>query len=119
MLPSTSFLHERLGMVIDDNKEQGHVVTGMASELAALPDSYDALAAFAHRLANLPLRPDWPYVEPSDLDSIWAECDPARPRGRLPPSTWKTAPSPSKRHSSALSAAAFSANRSRSTPLLM
>ena len=51
---------------------------------AALPDSYDALDAFAHRLARLPMRSDWRYIEPDALDLIreeseaWDDASPAR-----------------------------------------
>lgn len=77
-------LREMLRLVILNKEEQGHVVDGLVEELAELPDSYDFLHAFAGRLARLPLREDWPYVEPDDLEGIWAECDPARPLGALP-----------------------------------
>jgi len=83
MLPSTAFLKDRLAQVVPCMAAQGHEVAGLQTELERLPDSYDALAAFADRLARLPLRADWAYVEPGDLDSIWAECDPARPRGPI------------------------------------
>jgi ADP-ribosylglycohydrolase len=68
-----------LRRVIADKAQQGHAVAGLEAELDAIPDSYDRLTAFAYRLAELPLRADWPYVEPNDLDGILAECDPARP----------------------------------------
>jgi ADP-ribosylglycohydrolase len=74
-------LRERLRLVIADKHAQGHQVDGLHEELEALPESYDALARFAERLVDLPLREDWPYVEPNDLESIWAECDPDRPTG--------------------------------------
>jgi len=79
MFPTYNQLRVWLQHVVDDKAAQGHVVTGLAAELARLPDSYDALAAFAERLAHLPLVADWPYVEPDDLPGILAECDPARP----------------------------------------
>jgi ADP-ribosylglycohydrolase len=56
---------------------------GLEERLASLPDSYDALHDFAHVLADLPIRQDWPYVEPDDLPGIWAECDPGRPLGAV------------------------------------
>ncbi len=83
MFPATSQLREMLRMVILNKEEQGHVVDGLAEELYSLPDSYDFYYAFARRLATLPLRSDWPYVEPNDLPGIWAECDPHRPTGAL------------------------------------
>jgi ADP-ribosylglycohydrolase len=81
MFPTFAWLRKQLRAVIVDKDAQGHVVKGLFAALDALPDSYDALDAFAHRLAHLPMREDWPYVEPSALGEIWAECDPARPSG--------------------------------------
>ena len=83
MLPPIELLRVRLRAVIDDKDEQGHATGGLTDELVALPASYDALAAFAERLTALPMRVDWPYVEPDALDEILAECDPARPMGAL------------------------------------
>ncbi len=83
MLASFQVLREHLRLVIAGKAEQGHVVDGLEEELRALPDSYDALWAFARRLAELPLHTDWPHVEPDDLAAIWAECDPARPLGAI------------------------------------
>jgi len=79
MLPTYRQLRTWLQQIIDDKAAQGHVVTGLAAELERLPDSYDALAEVAEKLATLPLVADWPYVEPDDLPGILAECDPARP----------------------------------------
>ena len=79
MLPTYSTLRAHLKTVIANRRSQGHAVDGLHDELLALPDRYDALDAFAHRLARLPMREDWPYTEPEDLAGIWEECDPARP----------------------------------------
>jgi ADP-ribosylglycohydrolase len=81
MVLRTAALRAQLRTVIANKREQGHVVDGLHEALDALPDSYDALTDFARRLAELPLRADWPYVEPNDLGAIWAECDPARSQG--------------------------------------
>jgi hypothetical protein len=83
MLPSYLLLREQLAQVITNKEEQGHRVEGLATELEGLPDSYDALWAFGKRLCDLPLLADWQFVEPSDLEGIWAECDPQRPTGAL------------------------------------
>jgi ADP-ribosylglycohydrolase len=80
---STNQLRQQLRAVFKDKEEQGHEVRGLADELARVPDSYDQLYAFAHKLAYLPMRPDWQYVEPNDLHEIFAECDPSRPLGRV------------------------------------
>lgn len=85
MLPSIPLLRKRIQAVIADKDRQGHVVAGLTDKLNGLPDSYDALAAFAHQLVDLPLRPDWPYREPDDLEAIWEECDPGRPLGQIRP----------------------------------
>jgi ADP-ribosylglycohydrolase len=74
--------HEQLrtfiASALADRTEQGFATDGLAEELAALPDSFDEMFAFADRLSTLPLRNDWPYVEPVDIDDIRAECDPGR-----------------------------------------
>jgi len=79
MLPSHQLLRSWLERTIQAKAAQGHVTDGLDAELAGLPDSYDALDAFAQKLADLPLRGDWPYVEPDEWDDILAECDPSRP----------------------------------------
>jgi ADP-ribosylglycohydrolase len=79
MLPTMRMLREQLRLVVGNKEEQGHDTTGLYGELEALPDSYDALGRFARKLADLPLRQDWPYIEPNELDAIWAECDLGRP----------------------------------------
>jgi hypothetical protein len=81
MLLPPALLRVRLLRVIADKSTQGHVVDGLVEELKALPNSYDALLEFANRLADLPIREDWPYVEPNDLPGILAECDPSRELG--------------------------------------
>ena len=89
MLPSKSFLRRRLALVIENQHEQGHDIRGLEEQLADLPDSYDALMEFGEKLADLPLRADWNFVEPSgdDLAEIEAEMHPDRPRGE-----WRKAP---------------------------
>ena len=74
MLPSLDFLRERLEKVIARKAQQGHQTTEVLTELHSAPESYDALAELARKVADLPLRADWPYQEPNDLDQIWAEC---------------------------------------------
>lgn len=83
MLPSYRLLREQLRAIIANKAEQGHETEHLQAELDLLPDSYDTLARFARRLAELPLRRDWTYVEPNALDEIWAACDPARPTGPI------------------------------------
>lgn len=85
MLLPPELLRVRLLRVVADKSAQGHVTDGLVEELKALPNSYDALLDFAHRIADLPLRDDWPYVEPSDLPGILDECDPNRELGALAP----------------------------------
>ncbi len=83
MLASIEQLRRLLLGVIDTREAQGHDTGGLIDELKVLPASYDAMQAFAERLADLPMRGDWPYVEPDELDAIRAECDPARPKGAI------------------------------------
>lgn len=81
ILPDLPTLRALIGYVLADKDEQGHQVRGLAEELAVTADSYDALLAFAEGLADLPLRADWPWHEPSDLAELWAA---AAPTGDLP-----------------------------------
>ncbi len=85
MLPSFDQLRTHLAQVLEDRARQGHEVGTLEADLRALPDSYDALNAFALRLAALPPRADWAYTEPNDLAGILSECDPARPTGLIRP----------------------------------
>ena len=73
MLQTKDQLRAMLAQVLADRAEQGHVTDGLADSLANLPDSYDAMVAFGRTLHDLPMRDDWPYVEPSDLDAVRAE----------------------------------------------
>ena len=77
-LPAIGLLRERLVQLVDDARDAGRDVDGIARALSAAPDRYDALDELAAAIADAPLRPDWPYVEPDDLDSIWDEADPER-----------------------------------------
>jgi ADP-ribosylglycohydrolase len=83
MLPDLRFLRSTLKRVIVCKQEQGYQTNGMLTELEHLPQSYDALAEFAQAVADLPLRADWKYREPNDLDDIWDECAADRPTGPL------------------------------------
>ena len=69
--------------IIAAKTAQGHETRGLLAELERLPDSYDALVGFGERLRDLPMRSDWPYVEPNELDQIWEECDPDRVLGLI------------------------------------
>jgi ADP-ribosylglycohydrolase len=83
MFPTLDQLRTRLHAVLHDKQSQGHDTADLPAQLDALPASYDALWQFAQEIANLPLRAGWPYVEPNDLNEIWAECDPNRPLDTL------------------------------------
>jgi hypothetical protein len=72
-----------LEAVISDKEDQGHLAGPVREELAQVPDRPDELKAFARRLSDIPMRPDWPYIEPTHLDGIWKECDPERPTGEI------------------------------------
>jgi ADP-ribosylglycohydrolase len=69
LLPDLATVRLLVAACIDGQVEQGHDVTGVGhEELAAVPDSYDRLLAFADRLADVPIRADWPYDEPDGSD---------------------------------------------------
>ncbi len=83
MLVSKSLLRRKLVSILENKASQGHDISRLEEKLMALPDSYDALMEFGESLRDLPLRADWKYVEPSELEEIWAQCDPNRPRGAI------------------------------------
>jgi hypothetical protein len=83
MMPTLPCLRKALQDIVIDKTRQGHVVEGLKEAIEALPDSYDALYVMAQKLAGLPMRPDWRFVEPNSLEEIWAECDPSRPKGPI------------------------------------
>jgi hypothetical protein len=83
MLPSLTFLKLQLEGILRNKFEQGHQTSGYLAKLEKLPASYDAYLEFANSLAVIPMRDNWPYYEPNDLDEIWRECDPARPLGQV------------------------------------
>ncbi len=78
LLPDLTTLRALVTQVVADKHEQGHDTAGCLERLAGTPASYDALLAEAQELSRLPLRADWPFVEPDDLATIWTECDPDR-----------------------------------------
>jgi ADP-ribosylglycohydrolase len=82
MFPTFPQLRDTLSQVIANKRQQGHVCDNLHEALRAVPDSYDALFGFAQRLSELPLREDWPYIEPDGWDEIQAQMDSDRPRGQ-------------------------------------
>lgn len=58
---------------IDTLEKQGHVINGLREKLGTIPDSYDAWFSFAHELIDVPMRDDFPYVEPNNLAAILQE----------------------------------------------
>ena len=74
MLTHPDILRHQLHAVIRDKQRQGRVTDGLAAALDATPASWDALHAFAQRLAALPVRAAWPHHEPSawaDIRAAW------------------------------------------------
>lgn len=83
MLLPLPYLRKQLEAMVKAKTNQGYETKGLLTRLKDMPDSYDAFASFADHVQHLPFRGGWRYVEPSNLDGIWAECDPARPLGRM------------------------------------
>ena len=73
MLMEKAQMRKWLSGIILEKNAQGHETKGLEKKLKKVPDSYDALAAFAEKLAKLPYRKDWKYVEPSELAGIKKE----------------------------------------------
>lgn len=76
---TTKQLRHLLSLVIANKREQGHITTGLDDRLDAIPDSYDLLLGFADELAELPMRDEWPYNEPSDWPGILSQMAEDRP----------------------------------------
>lgn len=72
MLVQHEQLRQMLHIDFRERTTQGHDTSPLADELENLPDSYDAMMAFAEKLAATPMRDDWPYDEPDDLPGIFA-----------------------------------------------
>lgn len=83
MFPKYEAIKVMLEGIINEKQAQGHEIDGLYQKLNKLPNSYDALYEFASNLSKLPIRSDWPYIEPNDLDEIWEQCDPSRPLGLI------------------------------------
>ena len=64
MIPGLPLFREVLQGIAGCKAKQGHVVDGLAKEIAALPESYDAMVEMGRRLTRLPMRADWRFVEP-------------------------------------------------------
>ncbi len=83
MIISLETLKTRIHGVVLNKGEQGHVIDGLISKLESLPESYDELLEFANGLSDLPVRADWPYIEPNGIEDIWEESDPSRHTGTV------------------------------------
>ena len=83
MIISLETLKTRIRGVVLNKGEQGHVIDGLISKLESLPESYDVLLEFANGLSDLPVRPDWPHIEPNGIEDIWEESDPSRHTGTV------------------------------------
>jgi len=75
MLPSYELLRQRLKANIANKYKQGYDTSSLGKELNGLPNDYEQLNDFAHKLNNLDYQEDWPYVEPDDLEDIFSQCD--------------------------------------------
>lgn len=65
---------------LEERRRQGYDVEALASALKEAPDSYDALSDISRRINAAPLRSDWSYEEPDELDEVLEACDPNRRR---------------------------------------
>ncbi len=74
VLPSLETLRRNLSREIAERANQGYD-TALLDDTLSLSDSYDGLYNLWLRLNELPFRDNWPYIEPSDIDSIVAEAE--------------------------------------------
>ena len=82
LLPAIATLRGLVAQCLADKSDQGHDVATLVHLLEDTPDSYDALLAVACAASASPLRADWPYDEPTDIEEILAAAD--RPARLLP-----------------------------------
>ncbi len=92
MLPPLGQLRAQLRLVLSDKADQGHDLAGMEDALASLPDSYDAFVAFSDRIGHLPLRDDWPWDEPVELDAWREACRGGRTAAKAAPAADEPVP---------------------------
>src|SRR5581483_12157976 len=74
VIPSPDFLRRRLLGAVEARVEQG-ADPGTLREEIRRSDHVEELAALGRRIRTLPLRHDWPCVEPETFEDILAECD--------------------------------------------
>lgn len=66
-------LRARLLWMIESRQAQGRATDGLAGEVEAAPDDYQTLFELMQRIDAAPVRSDWRYDEPSDLEAIRRE----------------------------------------------
>ncbi|MEG0742515.1 MAG: ADP-ribosylglycohydrolase family protein [Clostridia bacterium] len=74
-------LKQILSAELYERARQGYDIHEAAQTLAQAGDSYDALFAVAEKIKHAPIRADWAYNEPDELDAVLAECAQDRPTG--------------------------------------
>mgnify|MGYP006288655975 FL=1 len=79
MLSNIQSLKRRLEQVVTCKAQQGHDTAGLLTEIKRAPDGYDAVAELSRRISDLPMRSDWNYVEPNQLQDILEQCASDRP----------------------------------------
>ena len=69
-------LHAQLEHVLISKEAQGFDVAELKQALFTIPFTYDALVEFSEKIKSIPMRADWPYVEPVAWEEILGEIDP-------------------------------------------
>ena len=69
-------MKEILGRIVaaelEERWKQGYDVEALRPLLGKASGSCDALLALSQRIKEAPIRQDWPYEEPDDLESVMA-----------------------------------------------
>lgn len=73
-------LKSLLENVIVEKHKQGYEVSALYKTLKELPDSYDAVFSLEKEVRAAPLREEWVYIEPDDIEGIRKECKKTRNR---------------------------------------
>ncbi len=61
---------DRIGKELDERALRGYELNGIREDWEGARSDYESLMGIHDRLKTLPLRADWPYQEPSDLEGI-------------------------------------------------
>ncbi|HEX9765407.1 MAG TPA: hypothetical protein VGA36_01495, partial [Nitriliruptorales bacterium] len=73
MFPTAHAVRELLGRLLDEWQGEGRDTDDLRARLDRAGSDLEELAAIGVAIPDLPVRDDWPWVEPDDLAAVEAE----------------------------------------------